>query len=66
ALDRQLALLEAGVRRAFDDEADVRAALVPDMQGIGSGPDVVAVSPALAEEPRELPADRAGDLARQQ
>jgi uncharacterized membrane protein len=66
ALDRQHALLEAGVRRAFDDEADVRAALVPDMQGIGSGPDVVAVSPALAEEPRELPADRAGDLARQQ
>jgi uncharacterized membrane protein len=41
-LDRQLELLEAGVRRAYEDEADVRAALVPDMQGIGSGPDVMA------------------------
>jgi uncharacterized membrane protein len=41
-LDRQLALLEAAVRRAFDDEADVDAALVPDMQGIGSGPDVMS------------------------
>jgi uncharacterized membrane protein len=41
ALDRQLALLEAGVRRAFEDEADMSAALVPDMQGIGSGPDVM-------------------------
>jgi uncharacterized membrane protein len=41
-LDRQLELLEAAVRRSYEDEADVRAALVPDMQGIGSGPDVMA------------------------
>jgi uncharacterized membrane protein len=41
ALDRQLRLLTAGVRRALDDDDDVRAALVPDAQGLGSGPDVV-------------------------
>jgi uncharacterized membrane protein len=45
-LDRQLALLEAGVRRAYQDEGDVRAALVPDMQGIGSGADVMAPAEA--------------------
>jgi uncharacterized membrane protein len=44
-LDRQLALLEAGVRCAYADEADVQAALVPDMQGIGSGRDVMAGPP---------------------
>jgi hypothetical protein len=42
---RQLLLLDAGIRRAFEDEADVRAALIPDLQGIGSGPDVM--SPAV-------------------
>jgi hypothetical protein len=31
----------AGVRRALEDEDDIRAALVPDAQGIGSGADVV-------------------------
>jgi uncharacterized membrane protein len=41
ALDRQLRLLVAGVQRALDDEDDVRAALVPDAQGLGSGVDVV-------------------------
>jgi uncharacterized membrane protein len=41
-LDRQLELLDEAVRRSFADEADVRAALVPDMQGIGSGPDVMS------------------------
>jgi uncharacterized membrane protein len=40
-LERQLELLEAGVRRAYDDEADVAAALTPDAQGIGSGPDTI-------------------------
>jgi uncharacterized membrane protein len=40
-LDRQLQLLDDGIRRAFDDDADVDAALLPDMQGIGSGPDVM-------------------------
>ncbi|MEV7965675.1 DUF2254 domain-containing protein [Sphaerisporangium sp. NPDC088356] len=42
ALDRQIRLLEAAVRRAFEDEEDVIAALIPDRQGIGSGRDVVA------------------------
>jgi uncharacterized membrane protein len=36
-LDRHPELLEAAVRRAYADDADVRAAPVPDMQGIGSG-----------------------------
>ena len=44
-LDRQLRLLEEGVRRSFDDDADADAALVPDMQGIGSGPDVMSRPP---------------------
>jgi uncharacterized membrane protein len=39
-LDRQLELLDAGIERQFDDEADLRAARVPDNQGIGSGPDL--------------------------
>jgi uncharacterized membrane protein len=41
-LDRQLELLDEAVRRAYNDDADVDAALVPDMQGIGSGPDVMS------------------------
>jgi uncharacterized membrane protein len=49
-LDRQLELLEAGVRRAFADEEDVQAALTPDLLGIGAGPDV-AVTPARARPP---------------
>jgi uncharacterized membrane protein len=36
-LERQLALLEAGVRRTIDDDDDVRLALTPDVQGIGPG-----------------------------
>jgi uncharacterized membrane protein len=44
-LDRQLALLESAVRRSYEDEVDVQAALVPDMQGIGSGPDVMPGAP---------------------
>jgi uncharacterized membrane protein len=48
-LDDQLELLEAAVRRAFADEADVRAALVPDMQGLGSGSDMMSFGePAVA------------------
>lgn len=38
----QLELLDAAVRRAFADEADVRAALVADMQGLGSGPNIMS------------------------
>ena len=41
-LERQLQLLEAAVARHFDDDADVDAATTPDVQGIGSGPDLVS------------------------
>jgi uncharacterized membrane protein len=41
-LDRQLELLEALVRRNFEDEGDVSASLTGHQQGIGSGRDVVA------------------------
>jgi uncharacterized membrane protein len=41
-LERQLRLLEAAVERHFDDEDDVDAAATPDVQGIGSGPDLVS------------------------
>jgi uncharacterized membrane protein len=39
-LDRQLRLLSAGVHRAYENDDDISAALTPDVQGIGSGPDV--------------------------
>jgi hypothetical protein len=39
-LDRQLRLLAAGVRRTLEDQDDIRAALLPDAQGLGSGADV--------------------------
>ena len=61
-LDRQLELLEDAVRRAYDADAD--AALVPDMQGIGSGRDVMthppdSASPQAPDVGRPL-ADTAG------
>jgi uncharacterized membrane protein len=63
-LDRQLELLDRAVRRAYDDDADVDAALVPDMQGIGSGPDVMSRRPTSASPPaadtRRLLPDAAG------
>jgi uncharacterized membrane protein len=40
ALDRQLDLLGAAVARQYHDDRDRRAALTPDTEGIGSGPDV--------------------------
>jgi uncharacterized membrane protein len=55
ALDRQLELLDDGVRRAFDDDADIDAALIPDMQGIGSGPDVMSHPPRSASPPARDP-----------
>jgi uncharacterized membrane protein len=63
-LERQLKLLDDAVRRAFTDDADVEAALVPDMQGIGSGPDVMShpsrsASPPAPDIRRPL-ADTAG------
>jgi uncharacterized membrane protein len=39
-LDRQLRLLAAAVHRAYEDAEDITAALTPDNEGIGSGPDV--------------------------
>jgi uncharacterized membrane protein len=63
-LDRQLTLLDHAVRRAFTDDADVDAALVPDMQGIGSGADVMSHPPRSASPParhtRRPLADTAG------
>jgi uncharacterized membrane protein len=50
-LDHQLKLLEVAVRRAYEDDADVEAALVPDMQGVGSGPDVMSSPPHAAPPP---------------
>jgi uncharacterized membrane protein len=50
-LDRQLKLLDDAVHRAYADDADVDAALVPDMQGIGSGPDVMSHPPHSASPP---------------
>jgi uncharacterized membrane protein len=41
-LERQLRLLDAAVARNFEDDADVDAAATPDVQGIGSGPDLVS------------------------
>lgn len=40
-LDRQLHLLSAAADQQYDDDADTRAAHVPDGLGIGSGSDVV-------------------------
>jgi uncharacterized membrane protein len=45
ALDRQLRLLSAAVHRAYEDEEDIAAALTPDVEGIGSGPDVTTALP---------------------
>jgi uncharacterized membrane protein len=45
ALDRQLRLLTAAVHRAYDDDEEVDAALTPDTEGIGSGPDVTTALP---------------------
>jgi uncharacterized membrane protein len=50
-LDRQLHLLDEAVRRAYTDNADVDAALIPDMQGIGSGPDVMSHPPCSGSPP---------------
>jgi uncharacterized membrane protein len=52
-LEHQLDLLKAGVRRAFEDDADVRTALVADLQGIGSGPDVMSPGGWSGPEPTQ-------------
>ncbi len=49
--DLVVELLDEAVRRAYDDDADVDAALVPDMQGIGSGPDVMPCAPLRSASP---------------
>ena len=50
-LEHQLDRLDVRVRRAFEDDADVRAALIPDLQGIGSGPDVMSARRRSGPEP---------------
>jgi uncharacterized membrane protein len=60
-LDRQLKLLDAGVRRAYDDGLDVEAALTADQQGIGSGLDL---RPAPADGATAAPADGAAAYSR--
>ena len=62
-LDRQLTLLDEAVRRAYSDDADVDAALVPDMQGIGSGPDVMSHPPNSASPPAREIRRRLADTA---
>jgi uncharacterized membrane protein len=52
-LDRQLRLLEAAVRRCYEDEEEVVAALTPDTEGIGSGADVTA-APEIGRVPRAV------------
>ncbi|MGY1640119.1 DUF2254 domain-containing protein [Geodermatophilus sp. SYSU D00703] len=54
-LDRQLRLLDAAVRRAYDDEEDVLAALTPDTEGIGSGADVTATPLPVTDLSTPLP-----------
>lgn len=66
-LEHQLRLLEAGVRRAYDDDADVQTSLVPDLQGIGSGPDVISggwsdLKPALGDGAELRSAERSPRL----
>ena len=62
--DEKGELLEAAVRRAYSDDEDIDAALVPDMQGIGSGTDVMSHPPPPASPPardiRRPLADTAG------
>lgn len=48
-LDRQLRLLTAAVRRHYEDEEDVRAALTADSQGIGSGRDLAGVEDGTSQ-----------------
>lgn len=43
ALDRQIGLLEEAVRRQFENDEDLGAAVTADQQGIGSAADLVAV-----------------------
>jgi uncharacterized membrane protein len=57
ALDRQLRLLSTAVHRAYEDEEDVTAALTPDTEGIGSGPDVTT---ALRVDPLDFRRGKSG------
>jgi uncharacterized membrane protein len=45
-LQRQLALVDAGIRREFSDDDDIAAMSRPDARGIGSGRDVILGSGA--------------------
>jgi uncharacterized membrane protein len=48
ALDRQLRLLQQVVENELTEQEDIKAALIPDAQGIGSGRDVVRNGSALS------------------
>jgi uncharacterized membrane protein len=53
-LHRQLRLLDAGVRRSFDNDDDAAAMSYPDAQGIGSGPDLMQpMNPETSDEEGE-------------
>ena len=49
-LERQLRLLEQTVEHELDSRDDIRAALTPEAQGIGSGVDVVLDGSALSRD----------------
>lgn len=49
-LERQLRLLEQAVEHELASQDDIRAALIPDAQGIGSGADVVLDGSRLSRE----------------
>ncbi|GAA0937674.1 DUF2254 domain-containing protein [Kribbella koreensis] len=49
-LDRQIDLLTAAVKHQFDDGPDQDAALTPDQQGIGSGPDLEPQAPVTVAD----------------
>lgn len=53
-LDRQLRLLEQAVGHDLHSPDEIRAALVPDQQGIGSGPDVASCDGVFPGEPQAL------------
>ncbi|MFB9237576.1 DUF2254 domain-containing protein [Plantactinospora siamensis] len=53
-LRRQRMLLESAVHRAYEDQEDAAAALMPDQQGLGSGPDMVQRRPDRpVDDPRK-------------
>lgn len=58
ALDEQIELLDTVIRRAYEDERDVRAALVADRQGVDSGEDILIDDALIARTPARRPLER--------